>query len=60
VVFNKMDDVLFNTYDMAANKRALEAKGVQLVGDLFQSGSVRLATFLDLSGNALQVYQHVR
>jgi hypothetical protein len=60
VVFNKVDDVRFNLYDLAAIKRALEAKGVQLVGDLFQFGSVRLVAFLDVSGNALQVYQHVR
>ena len=50
--------LVFEVEDIEKATTELEAKGVKLLGGLFEYGSVKLAAFEDLSGNALQIYQH--
>ena len=52
--------LVFQVDDIAAAKTELEGKGVKLVSDVFEYGSVKLVAFEDLNGNVLQIYQHVR
>jgi catechol 2,3-dioxygenase-like lactoylglutathione lyase family enzyme len=51
--------VVFEIEDMEETKAELEGQGVRLIGGVFEYGSVKLAAFEDVSGNVLQIYQHV-
>jgi catechol 2,3-dioxygenase-like lactoylglutathione lyase family enzyme len=51
--------LVFEVEDMAETTAELEAKGIKLIGGVFEYGSVKLAAFEDLNGNVLQIYQHV-
>ena len=51
--------LVFEVEDMSETKAELEAKGIKLIGGVFEYGSVKLAAFEDLNGNVLQIYQHV-
>ena len=52
--------IVFQVDDIEAAKAELDAKGVKLIGDIFEYGAVKLAAFEDLNGNVLQIYQHVK
>lgn len=51
--------LVFEVDDLDATWAELEKKGVELVGQVFEYGSVKLAAFKDLNGNILQIYEHV-
>ena len=48
--------IVFEVDDIAAVKKDLEAKGIKLIGGVFEYGSVKLAAFEDPNGNVLQIY----
>ena len=51
--------VLSKVGDMAATKRESQAKGVKLIGGMFQCGTVTLAVLQDAKSNGLQGYERV-
>jgi catechol 2,3-dioxygenase-like lactoylglutathione lyase family enzyme len=51
--------LVFEVDDIEAAQAELGNQGIQLIGGIFEYGSVKLAAFEDLNGNVLQIYQHV-
>jgi len=43
--------------DIAATKKELEQKGVQFLGEIFDTGHVKLAMFTDYDGNKFQLVE---
>ena len=49
--------VLLRVDDVAAARAELEAKGVEFVGDTFDTGVCHMATFVDPDGNQLTLHR---
>ena len=56
----KCSHLALHVDDMAAARAALEAKGIQFMGDTFDTGVCHMALFADPDGNSLMLHNRYK